>query len=389
MQQDTDEFFDVRVRDAHTAWKKLDEVDVRILQGLSVLGPRNLNLIAKSLKLSTSTLRYRVKRMLEDSILFLHLNPYHTYMGLKKSVVFVEASPGYEDILLDCLRVNDFWLLLCRMYGPYEGCGGIWTIPKDSTKEFEAFLQSLKDLGVARSMEIVWSTCFEGIPVKSRWFNEEESAWTFDWGEWIREVETIEGELPSTLVDPKDWPIKVDIEDVLIIKELEKDGRSTISDISKRIGIPLERLKYHFREHVSKRGLIEGYQVEIYRFPFLTSEYLFFKFEFDSHEKMAKFALSLHDKPFPIFLGKVLGENALITQLYLPKLEFRRFISTLSTLIRKGLLRQYRYVIEDVFQVWRQTIPYEYFKNDRWDYDGEKHLKELKELLEDICVKLP
>lgn len=388
MKQINNDFLDIRVRDAHTAWKKLDEVDVNILQGISELGPRNLNLIAKRLKMPTTTLRYRVKRMLEDSILFLHLNPYHTHMGLKKSVVFVEASPGYEDMLLDCLRVNDFWILLCRIYGPYEGCCGVWTIPMDKTRDFETFLQSLIDLGVARSVEVIWSTCFEGIPVKSRWFNEEGSAWTFNWHEWIHEVETIEGELPSTLVEPEDWPIRVDYEDLLIIKELEKDGRLTLTDLSKKLGIPQEKLKYHFREHVSKRDLIEGYQVEIYRFPFLISEYLFFIFEFNSYEEMAKFALSLHDKPFPIWLGKVLGENALITQLCLPKLEFRKFISTLSILVTKGFLKRYRYVIEDMFQVWRQTIPYEYFKNERWDYEGGKHLKELREILEDMRVKL-
>jgi DNA-binding Lrp family transcriptional regulator len=382
MKQEYSDYLDVKVRDAQSAWNKLDEVDVKILQGLSVLGPRNLKMIANDLKMPSTTVRYRVKRMLEDSILFFHLNPYHTNMGLKKAVVFVEASQGYEDTLLDCLRVNDFWLLLCRVYGPFEGCGGIWTIPKDNASDFESFLQSLKNLGVAESVETNWSTCFEGIPVYNRWFDVEKGFWVFNWDEWIREVETIEGELPYTLVEPDDWPIQVDYEDVLIIKELEKDGRMTLSDMSKKLDMPLEKLKYHFREHVSKRGLIEGYQIEIYRFPSLISEYLFFKFEFDSHEKMEKFALSLLDKPFPIFMGKVLGNDSLIVHVYLPRQEFRKFISSLSKLIKKGLLKRYHYIFEDMFQVWRQTIPYEYFRNDKWDYDWEKHLAELNKIVD-------
>jgi len=379
--QNTDSL-DMRIREAFTAWNKIDETDVMILEGLSLLGPRNLSPIAEHLGMPPSTVRYRVKRMLSDSILFLHLNPYHTYMGLKKAIVFVEAAPGYEDVLLDCLRVNDFWLFLCRIYGPYEGCGGIWTVPKEKADDFEAFLQSLLNLGVAESVEVNWSTCFEGVPVQSRWFSIEEKSWTFNWDEWTKEVETIEGDLPPTLVEPDDWPIKVDYEDLLIIKELEKDGRATLTDISKTLGIPLEKVKYHFREHVSKRGLIEGYQVEIYRFPSLASEYLFFKFEFDSHEKMAKFALSLHDKPFPFWLGKVLGENALMSHVYLPRREFRRFIEALSTLIKRGLLKRYHYVIEDMFKVWRETIPYEHFENGRWNYNNREQQNELKKLLE-------
>ena len=374
--------YDHRIRDALTVWNKIDETDVKILEGLSLLGPRNLALIAKHIDISINTLRYRVRQMLENSLLFLHLNPYHTNMGLKKAVVFVEAAQGYEDVLLDCLRVNDFWVFLCRIYGSYEGCGGIWTIPKENDEDFESFLQSILDSGLAKSCEVNWTTCHEGVPVSSRWFNVEENAWTFNWEEWVKEVETIEGELPWTLIEPDDWPIKADYEDLLIIKELEIDGRKSLTDISKKLGIPLENLKYNFREHVSKRGLIESYQVEIFRFPCLISDFLFFKFKFDSYEKFAKFALSLKDKPFPTFLGKVLGENTLISHIYLPKFEFRKFIESLSTLIKKGLLEKYSYVLQDPFKQWRETIPYEHFKDNRWDYDGERHKEELKKILE-------
>lgn len=372
---------DEKVRDVFTVWKRIDETDVKILEGLSQLGPRNLTLIAKHLDMPLATLRYRVIRMLDNSLLFLHLNPYHTYMGLKKAVVFVEAIPGYEDVLYDCLGVNDFWIFLCRIYGPYEGWGGVWTIPKENDRDFEYFLQSLIDSGVAMSFEVNWTTCREGIPVKSRWFNIEENAWTFNWKEWVNEVETIEGKLPWTLIEPADWPIKVDYEDLLIIKELEMDGRKTLTDISKKLGISVEKLKYHFREHVSKRGLMEGYEIDIARFPLLFSNYLFFRFEFDSYDKFVRFTTSLHDKPFPLNLGKVLGENALISQIYLPVREFRKFIDTLSELIKLGLLKTYQYFIQDVNKTWRETIPYEHFKDGKWNYDGKKHLEELGKIL--------
>lgn len=379
---------DVKIHDALTAWKKIDERDVKILEGLSLIGPRNLALIAKHLDIPTSTVRYRVRRMLEDSILFLHLNPYHTNMGLKKAVIFVESELGYEDVLLDCLRVNDFWLFLCRVYGPYEGCGGVWTVPKGRDEDFKEFLQSLIDVGVARSVEVNWTTCHEGIPVSSRWFDADEKVWTYNWKEWIEEVETIEGELPWTLIEPDDWPIKADYEDLLIIKELEKDGKKTLTDISKELNIPFEKVKYHFREHVSKRGLIEGYQVEIYRFPSLVNEPLFFKFDFDSYDNMRRFALSLHDKPFPMFIGKVLGEDAFLTHFNIPHWEFRRFIAALSTLIRKGLLKRYRYVIQDMYQTWRQTIPYDHFENGDWNYDYEKQQEDLRKLLEENRISV-
>ena len=377
MSESTLDYIDVKIRTALSTLDKIDELDVKILEGLSFLGPRNLAILAEHLGMPVTTLRYRVCRMLDDSILFLHLNPYHTNMGLRKAVIFVEAFLGFEDLLLDCLRINDYWLYLCRIYGPYEGWGGIWTVPNDNVEDFKLFLKSLVDLGVAKNVEINWTTCHEGIPVKSRWFNVEENSWVFNWNEWITEVENIEGELPWTVKDPEAWPIRVDYTDLLIIKELEINGRATMTNISKNIGVPLETVKYHFREHVSKRDLIEGYQIDIVRFPPLSSELLFFKFEFDSHEKFKKFALSLHDKPFPFHIGKIVGENMLESHLYLPKKEFRKFIKALSILIRKGLLKSYKYWIQDMFIQWRETIPYEHFENGGWKYDIVEQLEEI------------
>ena len=375
------EDLDVRVRDALSLWSKIDETDMKILEGLSSLGPRNLKTIADSVGMPATTVRYRIRKMRENSTLFIHVNPYHTNMGLKKAVIFVESVPGSEDLLLDCLRVHDYWLFLCRIYGPFEGCAGIWTVPKGRENDYMDYLDSLLDYQVARSIDINWTTCHEGIPVKSRWFDAERRSWVFDWDEWLAEVETIEGSLPWTLLEPDDWPIQVDLTDLLIIKEFEIDGGKPLTEIAKKLGIDVSILKYHYREHVLKRDLIEGYQVDIYRFPSLISDHVFFKFEFDSYDKLVKFALSLHDKPFPIHLGKVLGETMLTTHMYLPKIEFRRFISCLSTLIKKGSLTRYRYYLQDMFQNWRETIPYQHFENNVWKYDKEKFKEKLENTL--------
>jgi DNA-binding Lrp family transcriptional regulator len=375
------ESLDVKIRDALSLWNKIDETDLKILEGLSMLGPRNFKLIAKRIGVPSSTVQYRIRRMLNNSTLFLHVNPYHTNMGLKKAVIFLEAYPGLEDLLLDCLRLHDYWLYLCRIYGPFEGCGGIWTVPKGREGDFIDYMKGLIDAGVARSIEVNWTTCHEGIPVKSRWFDYDMKSWIFDWTEWLAEVETIEGDLPWTIVEPDDWPIRADKVDLLIIKELEIDARQPLTTISKKLGINVENLKYHYRNHVLKNDLIEGYQVEIFRFPSLISEMVWFKFHFNSYEKLVKFALSLHDKPFPIHLGKVLGELALTSFMYLPKMEFRRFIACLADLINRDLLVRYHYYFQDMFQSWRETIPYQHFDGKAWIYDKERYQEELKKVL--------
>jgi len=101
----------------------------------------------------------------------------------------------------------------------------------------------------------------------------------------------------------------------------------------------------------------------------------------------AKFAVSLLDKPFVGGLGKVLNESALVADIYLPKPEFRRFIDILSQLVRKGWLHSYNYVILDLGKVQRQTISYEYFKNQSWIYDHNKHIRNLKDLVERVKIQ--
>jgi hypothetical protein len=52
-----------------------------------------------------------------------------------------------------------------------------------------------------------------------------------------------------------------------------------------------------------------------------------------------------------------------------------------AQLIRADLLLTYRYVILDLEKAARQTISYEYFKDGKWIYDHEKHVKALEELV--------
>jgi len=372
---------DIIVRDASSSWKRLDSIDVKILEGITRLGPRNLLQVGELIQVPHATVRFRLKRMLESSNLFLHLVPNTNNMGLKRAVVFIEAATGCEFDLLDFLKVNDFWVFLCPIYGKFEGYVGIWTIPCEKVSEFNAFLLKLQEIEVARDIECIWTTPFHSISVSSRWFDSDEKTWLLKWSDWIEEIENIEDKLPSLLCEPKDWPMEVDYTDLSIIAELENDAILSLSEISKILDLPRSTIKYHFYQHIQRRDLIGGYSVEIYRYPFPICEILFFKFDFDSYEKMRKFALSLLDKPIAISMGKVHGENSLISHIFLPKRELRRFIRALVILVKKGLMKSYHYYIQDMYRTMRETIPFEHFKNGEWSYSLDDQLKKIDNLL--------
>jgi len=368
----------------------IDSVDVRILEGLGSYGPRNLTKVGKKLGLNTEMVRSRLEHLSSLFYFRTSVNVYHTNLGLKKAVVFAEAAPGYEELLFNCLKVNSFYIYLTRCYGMLEGCLGIYTIPLSRSTEFVKFIEKIEKLGVAKNIQVFWSTCFHTVNRTSNWFDHEAQTWVFPWDDWVKEIPTKHTKLPYTLVDPGDFPMKADEIDLFILKELEKNATISLRDIARMLGITPQRAQYHFKTHLIERGLIEDFQIFIFPFERTTSDMFWFLFKFDSKGNMARFARSLLDKPFVYAMGKILGENALIAQIYLPKLEFRSFVDALSTLSRNGFLQSYDYVIQDLRKGrWsRETIPFEDFKDGSWIYNHKKHIKNLCNLVKETVPQI-
>ncbi|NIP66689.1 AsnC family transcriptional regulator [Candidatus Bathyarchaeota archaeon] len=361
----------------------LDFSNLRILDGLAEYGPRNVTEVARRLDMHPETLRKRLKSLQSKIFLRLHVSIYHTNLGLKKALIIADAVPGYEDLLFRCLKANGFWIFVGRCYGMMEGCVAIYTIPKDHCGQFEEFLKELRRVGVARSLRVYWSTCFQGVQAQCKWFDPEKETWNFQWERWLKEIPREGTELPYTLVEPEYWPVKADKLDVLILKELEKDATISFVELARKLEVSPQLLGYHYRNHLEEKGLIEGFEVTVFHFGRENSDFIIFIFNFHNYENLAKFASSLLDKPFVKALGKILGRNTLYGYIYLPKTEFRNFIDCLSRLIRDGLLRSYQYVFQDLKKSSRQTISYEYFRDGEWIYNHEEHLHNLHQLIEE------
>lgn len=361
--------------------KPLSRLDIKIVQALHDIGPRNLTKVAKAVGIPRETLTFRMRRMSSNSRIFLrcHAAIYHTNLGLKKAVVFADAVPGREQLLFECLKVNGFWLYVGRSYHGVEGCDAVYAIPVDHSIEFEEFIYELKRLNVARAIQIFWSTCFQGGRITGKWFDEKDEKWVFPWNEWIAEIQNASVKLPYTLIEPEAFINYADETDVFILKEMEKDATVSFNEVAKKLGVTGQCVRMHFREHILRKGLLEDYQ--IFMLPFDVPWDMFvFVISFHNHETMAKFANSLIDKPFTIMVGKIFGRNALVTNVLLPRVEFRKFVDTLCVLADMNLVSDFQYVIQDLRVRSRQTISYEFFKENSWMYEHRKHMEALESL---------
>jgi DNA-binding Lrp family transcriptional regulator len=359
--------------------KLLSNLDIRIIEALSNMGPRNLAKAAEALGISRETIVFRIKRMAKNPRIFLrcHASTYHTNLGLKKAAIFAAAIPGREQLLFECLKANGFWLYIGRSFWGVEGCDAVYAIPVEHCAEFEEFVYDLKRLNVARDVQILWSTCFQGGQVTSKWFDKEKEQWVFPWDDWVKEIQNASTQLPYTLVEPEAYINHADYNDVFIIKELEKDATISLPQIASKLGVTSQCVGLHFRDHVIGKGLLEGYQIFILPFD-VPCDMLIFVIYFHDYEMMARFANSLLDKPFVIMVGKIFGKNALVTNISIPRVEFRKFVDTLSLLARMKIVSGYHYVIQDLRVRARQTISYEFFKDGKWIYDHKQHLMTLE-----------
>jgi len=361
--------------------KLLTTLDVRILQALCEVGPRNLSKVARTVGISRKKMEFRINRMRSDPQFFLRLytSIYHTNIGLRKAVVVLEAEPGMEQLLFDCLLINGFWLYVCRSYGMGEGCTAVYAVPIERCKELEEFIKEIKRLGVAKNAQIYWSTCFQGGRITSDWFDRRKEDWVFRWDDWIKEVQTQKTDLPYTLVEAKSYPILADETDVRMLMKLENDATKSLSEIARILGMSRQLAQYHFQKHLIGKNLIEGYDIFVMRYGDTTSVMVLFIISFHDYKTLARFARSLLDKFFILTMGKILGENSFLVEVFLPIDEFRKFIDALSKLAKVKLLRSYRYVIQDLRIRRRQTISGEFFKGKFWIYHHKNHMKTLQQ----------
>lgn len=338
--------------------------------------------LSAKLNMPNATLRRRINYLRSHFSLLLSGSVYHTNIGLRKVVVFAESKPGYEELFYQCLKSNDYWLYVSQCVGVPK-CLAIYGIPAGKEKEFEEFLSKFEELDPVCNVKFFWSTCFQNINMTSAWFDNASEEWIFSWDSWLKEVLTEEvltekGELPYTLRDPDDYVQKADWIDIMILKELEKNSAIKLKEIAEMLGISSQGLKYHFENHVIKEKMFEGPQIIAEHYKGLSPDTYYFRFVFNDYENLAKFAISLMNKPFARVVGKVYRLNQLFVQVYLPRQQLRNLIETLSKLVRAGFLDTYEYVIQDLAKTKRQTISYEFFKDNKWLYDHEKHLEKLQ-----------
>ena len=362
--------------------RMLDSANAKTLEGLSEHGPRNLLALAKSIGLPHTTVTFRIGKLIKKGFLKIRTDLDYSRLGLMKAVFIAESRLGQERKLQQVIDNLGYWTYMTRCYGKYEGYYTIFAFPAEYKKEMEEYLNKAAQLKAFSRYIFYRTTNFIEVAPNFDWFDFQSKSWNFQWTSWIEEVENAREKLPPKLVEPETCSIRVDETDILILKELEKDGTIKFTKLAEAANITPQGVRYRYHKHIVGRGLIVDHEVATLPYPIPTSDMCSFIIDFENEEKLAKFVNSVENKPFVFNYEKAIGQPTLVVHTYTPKTEFSRFIDAMNRLTEKNLINSFLYATLDVASFRRQTISYEFFRENKWTYNPQEKLRRLEELME-------
>jgi len=359
--------------------------DILIVEALGKYGPRNVYKIAKELGLPESTVRYRISRLKKRRLLHMSTSVYHTFLGLKKMLVFADINPVYREYLFDFFDKLGFWYSMNITHGTKEGFLVLYLIPPNHLRDANSFIEELRRLDVIYDYKIRYTTCLYGVNPSTKWYDLVSNKWSYDWSMLPKDIDEAGTELPYNLRDPDGYPILADYIDVIILKELELDPTISYSELARKLNTSPQNIYYHYNNHVIKNRLIEGFEIFFLKFNPKNSFIFYITLDFTNHRYLAKAANAFNYLPYAYTMGKVIGENKLFTVFYIPADQVKNLFDALNNLINIGILKGFEYQFSHYMdRRKRQTIPYKKFKGDSWYYPREKHLKELHQEYERV-----
>ncbi|MDH5482929.1 MAG: winged helix-turn-helix transcriptional regulator [Candidatus Bathyarchaeota archaeon] len=361
-------------------FKFLDRTNAAILEGLAEHGPRNLSVLAKSLGLPITTVRFRLNKMVKDGLLLINANLNMPKLGLIKGFLAAEAHIGHHEKLLKAILNTDYWTYIIRCYGKMDGYCAYFAFPFTHKTELQKYWEKAAQMKIFPNHRFLWVTNSEVNPPIFSWYDFERKEWRFRWKKWIDEILKCSDGLPQALKDPKDYSVMADKTDLLILKELEKNGAAGLKELTKVVNITPQSIGNRYKKHIIQRNLIINYNIDVYPYPPQLSDLYTFIIDFKNGKALVKFVNASNKKPFMVSSSKVLNENSLIANMYILKTEFPNLIESLNRLYSKGLIKDLFYVTLDPTSYRRQTISYEYFKNGKWTYNLEEKIKQLKDI---------
>ena len=351
-----------------TITKKNEPIEEKLVRSIQDVGPRNIALLSRRTGAHPETIRYKVKKQFKKLGIRIHAEADYRKMGLVPIWADLSFSPKFggstEGVFL---ALNRHAALV--YYGkllPQGTYTCMFAVPEGKRSQHEELLSHLKRTGVLKSFTSNEAIANRINRMDPRFFNFRSGGWEIDW----QRVRAGTG-FPLK-VGGRSAPARVDLYDLLLVKELQKDSLQHLVSIAKKVKVHAKTLEYHYRAHVQEHGLISSYYLrwahDVERS--ITRSVLVTKLTFrDLGPDFGRVQRVVSKIPF-LWAEYVLKDGTYVAFLYTPMREAATTLEYLSSEVPDLYDRvQMSYLTKKEANFF--TVPYEMF-SDGWNYDLKK-----------------
>ena len=364
--------------------KKLDGTNVKILSAMWKYGPRNLLEVSRRTGVPFTSVYHRVAKLEAKSKRVAALIPQVSGLGLVRVVVLVSANPGCEDMVTDALKVPKYWHFVNRCEGTFTHFS-VQLVPAKFLKQFKQYIKRLQGLDlISRPSIIPTGEYIPNFPNFS-YYNPTDNEWTFRWERWL----TMMSSKPTEMIeDPENYDVRADKKDMLIVKELEKNGRKSFAELAPLLRISLQGVKYHYDKKLVPTGIVKYFGFDVWPYPEEVSAYHEILLNFKNSQDMNKFFSLTKELFFVLGVAKVLNQNGLIVRTYTLQSKVSSLFTFLSEMAQSGHIESYSAIRQNFVDRDVQAVPYEMYDEDSgWVFDLKKDLAKLSKVARTTTIR--
>jgi len=348
----------------------IDEQNLKIIEALYKLGPRNLMRLSRVTGIPKSTLYNRIKKIRETGISVEPLIN-ASKMGLKRVFIIVRTKPGKLITVYNILNNIPWRRIIVISHEPYDMIFAKFYIPAEENILIKRLFKRLLTLRLIKSYKL-YETHEElyGLKLNSKYVNAENKTVKLAWRKWFENITNTDNWnqsiLPLNILEEPQYKIHVDKHDVIILQHLEINAFRDYVELGKIINLSPTTVKHHYSKHLVGYGIILGYVPRVALFHPDLLNYLFGIIDFPDEKSMLSFVNTLWNTPIMPRFARVLGDYKIVATFEIPKTEEVKFLAFMEGLVKENVVYDYTLypIIVKTLSTW--TIPAEMFAERGW-----------------------
>jgi DNA-binding Lrp family transcriptional regulator len=347
--------------------KELDQTNIKILSAMWKYGPRNLLEVSRRTRIPFTSVYHRVGKLEARNGNIARLSPKVSQLGMVQILALVAARPGFEDKTATALKIPKLWRSVTPCEAPFTH-HSVHAVPTKYVKDFRKYMTRLTEMRLTTHQKIIATGDYVPNFPNFSYYNPNAKEWRFEWVRWLSALRR--SEPTKTIEDPESYPISGDKKDLLMVKELEKNARTSFASMSPALGISLQGVKYHYDKKLVPSGIVQHFELQIIPYPQDVSAYHELTLQFANRLSMNRFFSMLGELFFVLGVTKVLHENSLLVRTYIPQNMLRSMFDFLSEMVKARVLASYSTVRLDMARKETQQIPYTLFDDKKgWTFN--------------------